>query len=173
MAGIDRKHQPVEEAPALRGGASKQLIHRGHQPDHPQMVGERRCRSRRLAVDAVFADRRRVGVRRRLDAGTERREAERAVDLGRDRPGAVALIESELAHVGAAQPAARREQRDRFEEVRLAGAVRPDQHDEIAANCDIRRVVAAEIGKRQSADAGFHHGAPSAPKGPIPAVEVG
>ena len=68
----------------------------------------------------------------RLDAGAERREAERAFDLGGDRPGAVALGERDLVERRAAQAAAGRQKRDRLDQIGLAGAVRPDQHDRAA-----------------------------------------
>ncbi len=88
MGGIDREHQAIEEAPPLRGGTGEQSVHGRDQPDHPQMVGEGRGRTGRLAVDPVLAKRRGLRAAGRLDAGAERGEAERAVDLGRHRPGA-------------------------------------------------------------------------------------
>ena len=74
-------------------------------------------------------DDRRVLGRRRLDAGAERGEPERALDVGRHRPRAVAFREGDLLERGAAQPAPGRQERDRLDQVGLAGAVRPDQHD--------------------------------------------
>ena len=59
---------------------------------------------------------------------------------------------------GAAQPAAGGEERDRFQAVGLAGTVRPDQHDHIAARGELRRAIVAEVGERQAMDAGGGHG---------------
>ena len=77
MFGIDGEHQTVEKTPALGRRPEKQSIHRRRQPHQPQMVadGGRGCDA--LAVNAVFA--RDAGAfNRRLDAGTERRQTERA-----------------------------------------------------------------------------------------------
>ena len=81
MLGIDRQHQAIEEAAPLRRRPREQLVHRRHQPDHPQMVGEGGRRADRLAVDAAEAGARRGLRRGRLDAGAERGEAEHAFDL--------------------------------------------------------------------------------------------
>src|SRR5262249_2020707 len=94
---------------------------------------------------------------RRLDAGAERDEAERALDLGRYRPGAVALAERDLVEGGATKPAPRREERDRLEQIGLAGAVRADQDDGTVVDRARRGVIAAEVRQRQAADAGGGH----------------
>jgi len=114
VGGIDREHQAIEEAAPLRGGTGEQSAHRRDQPDHPQMIGEGGGRTGWLAVDPILAKRRDLGAAGRLDAGAERGEAERAVDLRRHRPGLVALVEGEFAEFGAPQPATRRQQRDRL-----------------------------------------------------------
>ena len=54
MLGIDRERQAIEKAPPLRRRADEQRIHRRHQPDHAQMIGERRGRGDRLAVDPAL-----------------------------------------------------------------------------------------------------------------------
>ena len=99
-----------------------------------------------------------VALMRRLDAGAERREAERAFDLDRRGPGAVALAEGDFVERRAAQAAAGHEERNGFEEVGLAGAVRPDQHHHVARDLDLRRAIAAEIGELQAVQAGGGHG---------------
>ena len=83
---------------------------------------------------------------RRLDAGAERGKAEHALDLGRDRPGAVAFGEGDFVERGAAQAASGRQERDRLDQVGLAGAVRrrsapPGR----APTRNLRGVIAAEI----------------------------
>ena len=87
VLGIDRKHQPVEKAPSLRGWAVEQSVHGRHQPHHPEVIGECRGRWHRLAIDAVLA--RDYGVlsrRRRSHAGPERGQSELALHVGRHRP---------------------------------------------------------------------------------------
>ena len=158
MIGVDREHQPVEEAPPLRGRAVEQHVHRGHEPDHPQVVGEGGGGGNRLAIDAALARGGRGIARRRLDAGSERRQAERAFDVARQRPGAVAFRERQFVKRGAAQATSRRQERDRFDQIGLAGAVRSRQHDQRCADVDLRGVIAAEIRQRQAADAGGGHG---------------
>ena len=132
MLGVDREHQPVEKAPPLRAGPANsrsiagvsQTTRRWSAKAAAEATGSRSMRHSARA--------RRGLRRRRLDAGAERREAERAFDLGRDRPGAVAFGERDLLERGAAQAAARRQKRDRLDQIGLAGAVRPDQHDQAA-----------------------------------------
>ena len=129
VLGVDRQHQPVEEAPPLARPARRtgrpspapaRATRRWSAKAAAEATGSRSMRHLRAA---------RVVAGRRLDAGAERREPERALDLGRHRPGAVALAEGDLVERGAAQAAPGREQRDRFEQVGLAGAVRADEHD--------------------------------------------
>ena len=63
MLGVDREHQAIEEAPALGRRAGEQRVHRRHQPDDAQMIGEGRGRADRLAVDPAFALERRAFFR--------------------------------------------------------------------------------------------------------------
>ena len=95
---------------------------------------------------------RRAVLGRPLDAGAERGEPQRAFDFGGNRPGAVALAEGDLLERGAAQPAAGREKRNGLDQIGLAGAVRPDEHDRLGAGFERRRAVVAEIGERQAVD---------------------
>ena len=57
---IDREHEPVEKAAPVAGGAAKQRVEIGGQPDDAQVLGEGRGRGGRRAVDA--ADPRGAGV---------------------------------------------------------------------------------------------------------------
>ena len=154
VVGIDRQHEAIEKAPALGGRTVEQLVHGGDEPDHPQVVGERGGRRHRLAIDAALARRLDDIAGRGLDPGAERREAERTIDIRRHRPGTVAFREGDIVERGAPQSPSRRQERDRLDEVGLAGAVRPDQHRRRRANLDLRGVVAAKIRQRQAADAG-------------------
>ena len=92
------------------------------------MIRQGGDRHRGLAVDPAFARDRRVR-RGCLDPGADSGEPERAVDLGCHRPGAVAFLERDLIQGGAAQATSGRQERDRLDQIGLAGAVGPDQHD--------------------------------------------
>jgi len=86
MRAVDGEHEAVEEAAALRCGAAEQGVHCGRHPDDAHMIGECRRRRSRLAIDAAFA---RCGIsigELRLDPGSKRREAERALEFGCRRP---------------------------------------------------------------------------------------
>ena len=102
--GIDRQHQPVEKPPPLGGGAAEQSVHRRRQPD--DRADDRRSRRRnppapgRSGTAAAHSARRPAG----LDAGAERRKPERAFDLRRHRPGAVALAEATSSRVARRRP---------------------------------------------------------------------
>ena len=82
VPGVDRQHEAVQKAPPLGCGSDEELVHRGREPDHAQMVGERHCRADRLAVDPALPGARGLARLRRFDAGAERGEAEHAFDLG-------------------------------------------------------------------------------------------
>ena len=63
-------------------------------------------------------------LRRRLDAGSEARQTERALHVRRHRPAAVTFGERHVLERRPPQPASGREKRDRLDEIGLAGAVR-------------------------------------------------
>ena len=106
---VDGEHKPIEETPPLRRRPQKQPVHRGRQPHHSQVIAERRGRGHRFAVDAAAPADRGIG-HRRIDAGAERRQPQRALDFGGNRPRAIALIVGNVLKVGAAQPTARRQE---------------------------------------------------------------
>ena len=153
VAGIDREHQPVEEAPPLRARPGEQLIHGRHQPHHAQMIGKGRGGRHRLAIDAALAGPHFGLAQRPLDPGTERGEPERTLDFRRDRPGAVAFRERQVFERRPAQAAARRQQRDRLEQIGFSRAVRAQQHRRPAVGRNLRGAIAAEIAQHQAADA--------------------
>ena len=130
------------------------------------MIGEGGRGADRLAVDAAEAGARGGFRRGRLDAGAERGQAKHAFDLGGDRPRcapraaarAIGFGKRHLLEGGAAQATPRHQERDRFDQVGFAGAIRPGEHDEIGADVEARRVIAAEVGQRQAAERGGGHG---------------
>jgi len=69
----------------------------------------------------------------------------RYLDLGRYGPCAVAALVGGVFKTGAAQTASWRKQRNRFQAIGLAGAVRPYQHDKIAMRDEARRAIVAEL----------------------------
>jgi hypothetical protein len=158
MVLVDCQHQAVEEPAALGGGAHEELVHRRRQPHHAQMIAERGGRTHRLAVDPAAPAGGSGLIGRRIDAGAERGEADLAFNLGGDGPRAVALDVGDVVQRGAAQPAAGGEEGDCFEAIGLAGAVRPDQHDHVAARVERRRAIIAKVGEGQAMDAGGGHG---------------
>ena len=91
MLGVDRQHQPVEKPPPFRCGPHEQPVHRRCQPHHAQMIAEGGGGTHRLAVDPAAPAGSGFLRNRRIDAGAERRQSQRAFDLGGHRPRAVAL----------------------------------------------------------------------------------
>ena len=146
VARVDREHEPVEEAPPARGPLEEEAVHRRCQPDQAQHVGELvlAAQGRAAALDhpplAVLGGRaREVG------------EAQGAVDARLQPPGARPLaVSSDRA--GAPQAAAGCQQRDRLEQVGLAGAVLADQHDGSGPEVELEPRVVAEVLEGQPPD---------------------
>jgi hypothetical protein len=157
VRAVDREHEAVEETAPLRGGSAEQAIHRGCQPYETDMIRKRGGGCDRLAVDAAFAADARFVGEWPLDSRAERREAQRALELGGDRPSAVPLRERHLLERRAAQSAPRRQIGDRLDQVGLARAVRTDQNGKLRLDAQACGAVAAEIRQRQAADAGGAH----------------
>src|SRR5690606_34276634 len=76
----------------------------------------------------------------------------RAVEAGMHGKTSSAALARDLCIGRATQPASRRKQRDRFEQVGLAGAVLTREHDHARPEVERKRGVVAEIRKRQPAD---------------------
>ena len=148
MRRIAARHQPVEEAAALAGALLEQPIERRHQPDHGDDLGERRLAEGVAAVDlhdpalalAVLDP-----ARADLDGAAGRVEARR------HRPGAGPADAVDLAKPRPAQAAPGGQERDRLEQVGLAGAVRPGQHHRPCLDLEPRPGVAPEIDQREPA----------------------
>ena len=90
--------------------------------------------------------------------GAERREPKRALDLGRHRPGAVALVVGDIFQRGAAQAPAGREIRDRLQAIGLSGAVEATSAIMSPRAAIPARAIIAEMRQRQAMDAGWGHG---------------
>ena len=71
VAGIDGEHQPVEKAAPVAGGAAKQCVEIGGEPDHPHLLGERRGGGGGGPVDAAEPAAALVAAPRRLPGGAD------------------------------------------------------------------------------------------------------
>ena len=157
MFAVDRQHQAVEETPPFGGRAEEQPVHRRRQPHHAQMIAECRGRTNRLPIDPATPAGGRAFRAGGVDPGAERRQSQRALDLGGDSPGTVALDVGDILERRAPQAAPGREKRDRLQAIGLAGAVRSHQYHQIPARLHARRTVIAELRQREAMDAGGGH----------------
>jgi hypothetical protein len=122
------------------------------------MVGKSGGGADRVAVDAALPGRRKLLADGRIDAGAERGKPEHALDLGRNSPAAIAFGKGELLDSGAAQAAARRQQRDRLDQVGFAGAIRAGEHHRARGDkLNLRGVIAAEVGEGEAAQISGGH----------------
>ena len=97
-------------------------------------------------------------TRRRLNAGTQRCESNHAFDFGGDGPGTVALGKGEFLHRCPTQSAARGKQRDGLDQIGFAGAIGAGEHHRSGAvKRNLRGVIAAEVGQRQTSNKGGGH----------------
>ncbi len=151
VSGVDRKHQTVEKTPPLAGGTEKKPIHFRHQPDDAQVLGKLH-RGRDVFMRDAGAANGRFVLRRRVDAGAEPHFAFGAIDRRRHRPGTVTVAGGRVLQCRAAKAAARREIRDRFENVGLARAVLAKKDDRTFAESEIGTSIGAEIRELQAAD---------------------
>ena len=158
MLRVDREHQPVEEAAALGRRAVEQRVHRRREPDHAQVV---RKGSRRGDASRSMRHLRVRGTIHRLPADRCRCRAlrDRACLRFRLKPPRRRRLPKRRALPGRApQSAAGRKQRNRFDQVGLAGAVGAGEHHRPGTlEKNLRGVIAAEIGERQSSDEGGGH----------------
>ena len=161
VLGVDREHEPVEEAAAVAGGAAEKS-RRDRASARRPADGRRRPGASRPAAPSMRQSRdARPSPRRRLEAGAEAMLAIRVVERDRDGEGAGAAVPRHLGELGAAQAAARREQRQRFEEVGLAGAVLADERDERPRDRKIERRIGAEILKDEARGRGVRRRRPT------------
>ncbi len=124
MLGIDGEHQAVEKAAPLRRGIEKQPVHGRGEPGDGDEVGERRQAALRLAHDLEPA-----ALARRVAAGGDVDRSVGGRNLGVETKGLRRAVLIEAVQAGAAQTAPRCQERQRLEQVRLAGAVGAVQHD--------------------------------------------
>ena len=87
MLRMQRRHQPVEEAPALARPVEEQPVELRRQPHGRDMQAKRGLALDRPAVDAHGPPRQAAFALGRLQAGADGEPALRRVQCGRDRPG--------------------------------------------------------------------------------------
>ena len=141
MLGIEGRHQPVEEAAPVGGRAGKEPVHGGREPEHAHVLAQgARNSSATCAVDQHQpALRGTVAFALAAPAGAERHGPCRGFDLRCNRPGAGAALPGKVLEGGTAQAAARRQQRDGFQQIGLARAIGARQGNEPAPSTSSRR----------------------------------
>jgi hypothetical protein len=87
MLGMQRRHQPVEEAPPFARPVEEQAIELRRQPHGRDMQAKRGLALRRPAVDAHGPPRQAALVLGRFQAGADGKPALRGVERGGNRPG--------------------------------------------------------------------------------------
>ncbi len=139
VAGLERQHQPIQKAAARAGAFAEQPVHRRGQPADRQPFTQ----PHRRHIGAVDLDHAAIGALG-PDAGAK---DHRSVQFGADREAAVAMPGRNFGEGGAAQPAARGEQRQRLEHVGLARAVLANQQVEPGGPVEPGGAVVAKIGE--------------------------
>ncbi len=156
MIGIEAVDEAIEEAPARAGAVEEQAIHLRRQPDHRQMLGQRRRPADERAVDLDEPPLTRgVGRLPGIAAGADLHAIVAAADRGGHAPGAAALAADhtvDLGQAGLTQAAAGHQEGDGLQQVGLAGAVRAGQHHRPAIDCQRAMAVVAEVRERQPAE---------------------
>ena len=142
MAGIDTKHEAVEEAPPGAGAITEQPVHGRRQPKQADDFTQRRRSRRRQAVDpddapvltpaAIGRRRSRVvalaGLLAAAPPGADIESALGRQDFRRHRPSTIAAVAVDLGQPRPAQAPAGRQIRNRLQEVGLTGAVGTGKH---------------------------------------------
>ena len=146
VAGVEREHEPVEEAPPRPGAFGEQAVLRGGQPDERQPFPKRRC-ARRRAIDSDDTA-----------FGLCHKGASAEFDIAQPRTHAKparTAVPRHLSQGTAAKAATRGQQRNRLEHIGLARPIVAGQHDEPGLRRDQGVGVGPEIGQRE---AGNRHG---------------
>jgi hypothetical protein len=157
MGRIEAVNQPVQEAPAIACPIEEQPIHLGRQPHQRQPLGERRLAFLEGAVDLHDPAFRSALGRRRVATGADLGLGSGAIDQPRGhRPGSrrhgrgFHRTPLDLGQFRPAQAPARRQERDRLEEIGLARPVGPGQHHGPRIDLEHGLAIAAELGQRDT-----------------------
>ena len=134
MTGLEAQYQPVEEAPPPACTFDEEAVHGGRQPDHLHdiaQIGGAACfhavQPHVTLLPAIGAQRQ-PGADLMLGAATRHRRRHRPQRRVRHNR----TLADMLGQFRAAQATARRQQRERVQDVGLAGAVRSRQHHRCA-----------------------------------------
>ena len=164
MRGVDREHQPVEETPAFRSRSAEQPVHRRRQPDDAQVIGESRppnSPARGRSGRAAWSRPRPHAAASIPVPSVARPSApSTSADTAQEPSPSLNATSSSVAR-RRPRPGARNE--IGFEQIGLAGAVRPRQHDRTIAqarsalrdSCGNWSASGAGCGRR--AFAGYQH----------------
>ena len=148
MPGIEAQHQAVEEAPPRAAAFGEETVHLRRQPHQGRDMRQLGLAFGPRAIDpqqpALAALARRVAPGADLKGAGSGDEAERQGP----RPGGAAPVD--LGELGAAQAAAGRQERNRLEQIGLARAIGPGQHDRAGIDGEPQLGIAAEIGKHEA-----------------------
>ena len=156
MLGMQRRHQAVEEAPALARPVEEQAVELRRQPHRRDMQAEHGLALRRPAVDPHRPAGQAAVVPGRLQSGADGEPPVRRIDGGGDRPGGgvrllAARTAADFIEARPAQAAARRQEGQRLQEIGLARAVGAHQHDGLGTAVEAELAVVAEIGQAELA----------------------
>ncbi len=125
VAGLQRPHQPVEKAAAAGRGLLEQAGHLRREPHRGDTGGDLSLAARRGAVEAEHAA---IEWAVRGTAGADVHLAVRGCEAAGYRPAAGTAATRQIAVARPPQAPARRQQRDRLQQIGLAAAVRSEQH---------------------------------------------
>ena len=152
VAGIDREHEPIEEAAAVAARPAKQAVEVRSQPDHAQEFREGDRRGRAGPVDPAQPADAAVEARR-LASGAEAMLAAVACQGQGDGEASGTLLARHRGEFGPAQAPAGGEQGDGFEDVGLAGPVLAHERDEARRQRQVEVGVVAEVAGGQAGEA--------------------
>ena len=151
VAGIEAGDQPIQEPAPLGCGTGEQAVHGRREPDHLDVVGERTGSRLILAVDAHDTAAAPTGFRAGRSAGADIDAAMRRAQVRCNCPAGFADL-GQLLVGCAAQALAGCEQRQRLEQIGLAGTVGPAQHYGLRTHAEGKAGVVAKGGKLQPLD---------------------
>ena len=151
MGRIEHGHQTIEKAAAGRCAFHEQAVHFRHQPDGRKHLAQRSLATGRRAVHPRDAATAILTLSGGFESGPDFRRAGSGVQRRRDSP--VHRTLNRLARIAAgnfgkprpAQTTARRQERNRFEQVGLAGPVGAGQDSRPDIGVQPQAVIAAEI----------------------------
>ena len=154
--GFALKLSGMRAAAVLARPIEEQAVELGRKPHCRDMQAERRLALRRPAVDSHDPAQQATVAPGRLQSGADREPAVRRIDRGGDRPGRgvrllAARAPADFIETGPAQPATRRQEGQRLQEIGLARAVGADQHDGLGAAIEAELAIVAEIGQAKLA----------------------